>query len=134
VVRTAARALVRWRPALDRRLYAWQVGGFIHDAEVREPLVTQLYEQYRSARPAMWRLTDDLLGTVLSRRRRIPELRRFQPPVRVIFGTGDRYMNPRVARQFAALFPNSQLHLLDGAGHFVQVDQPQQVAALILDE
>jgi haloalkane dehalogenase len=71
---------------------------------------------------------------VLSRRRRIPELRRFDPPVRVIFGALDRSLNPRVARQFAALFPNSQLHLLDGAGHFVQVDQPQQVAALILDE
>jgi haloalkane dehalogenase len=134
VVRTAARAVVRWRPELDRRLYAWQVGGFIYDAEVRKPLVTQLYEQYRSARPAMWRLNDDLLGTVLCRPRRPPPLRRFQPPVRVIFGTGDRYMSPRVARRFAALFPNSQLHLLDGAGHFVQVDQPQRVAALILDE
>ncbi len=134
VVRTVARALVGWRPDLDRRLYAWQVGHFIHDAEVRGPLVAQLYEQFLPARPAFWRLNDDLLGTVLSRRRRIPELRRFDRPVRVIFGARDRDLNPRVARQFAALFPNSQLHLLDGAGHFVQVDQPQQVATLILGE
>jgi len=132
VVRVAARALVRRRPDLDRRLYAWQVGGFIHDAEVREPLVTQLYEQFLPARPAFWRLNDDLLGTVLTRRRRIPALRRFDPPVRVIFGARDRYLNPRVARQFAALFPNSELHLLDGAGHYVQVDQPQRVADLIV--
>jgi haloalkane dehalogenase len=69
---------------------------------------------------------------VLARRRRIPQLRRFAPPVRVIFGAGDRYLNPRVAANFAALFPNSELHLLDGAGHYVQVDQPQQVADLIL--
>jgi pimeloyl-ACP methyl ester carboxylesterase len=69
---------------------------------------------------------------VLARRRRIGELRRFGRPVRVIFGARDRYLNPRVARNFAALFPNSQLHLLDGARHYVQVDQPQQVAALIL--
>jgi haloalkane dehalogenase len=52
----------------------------------------------------------------------------------VIFGSRDRSLNPRVARQFADLFPNSQLHLLDDAGHFVQVDQPQQVAALMLGE
>jgi pimeloyl-ACP methyl ester carboxylesterase len=32
------------------------------------------------------------------------------------------------------LFPNSQLHLLDHAGHYVQVDQPEQVATLILGE
>jgi len=134
LVRSAARALVRWRPGLDRRLYAWQVGGFIADAAVRGPLVAQLYEQYRFARPAFWRLNDDLLTAVAAHRRRLPELRRFEPPVRVVFGTGDRYMNPRVARRFAALFPNSELHLLDDAGHYVQVDQPQQVAALILGE
>lgn len=71
---------------------------------------------------------------MFKRRRRIPELRRFQPPVRVIFGVRDRYLNPRVARQFAALFPNSELHLLDGAGHYVQVDQPEEVADLIAAE
>jgi pimeloyl-ACP methyl ester carboxylesterase len=52
----------------------------------------------------------------------------------VIFGARDRYLNPQVARSFAALFPNSQLHLLDDAGHYVQVDQPERVAALIVGE
>lgn len=132
VIRTAARALVPRRPDLDRRLYAWQVGGFIHAPEVRAHLVPRLYEQFLPARPAFWRLNDDLLTTVFTRRRRIPELRRFAPPVRVIFGARDRYLNPRVARNFATLFPNSELHLLDQAGHYVQVDQPQQVASLIL--
>jgi len=44
----------------------------------------------------------------------------------VIVGAGDRYLNPRVARQFATLFPSNELHLLDGAGHYVQVDQPRR--------
>src|SRR5215469_12099203 len=130
-IRAPARAIVRRWPELDRRLYAWQVGTFIQDPAIRELLVPQLYEQFLPARPAFWRLNDDLLGTVLTRRRRIPQLRRFAPPVRVIFGARDRTLNPRVAKNFAALFPHSELHLLDDAGHFVQVDQPRQVADLI---
>lgn len=132
LVRAAARAVIRRRPDLDRRLYTWQVGKFIQDAGLRDELVPRLYEEFTPARPAFWRLNDDLLGTVLSRRRRIPQLRRFPSPVRVIFGARDRYLSPRVARNFAALFPHSELHLLDGAGHYVQVDQPRQVADLIL--
>jgi pimeloyl-ACP methyl ester carboxylesterase len=58
-------------------------------------------------------------------------MKRFQPNVRVIFGGLDRSLNSRVAARFAALFPNSEMHLMSGAGHFVQVDQPQRVAQLM---
>jgi haloalkane dehalogenase len=71
---------------------------------------------------------------VAARWRRIGELRRFGRPVRVIFGARDRYLHPQVARNFAVLFPDSELHLLDDAGHYVQVDQPERVAALIMGE
>jgi pimeloyl-ACP methyl ester carboxylesterase len=134
VLRTVARALVRRRPDLEGRLFAWQVGRFIRDPDIRESFVAQLYAQFQPARPAFWSLNDDLLGTVLSRRRRIDDLRRFDPPVRVIFGADDRYLNPRVARRFAALFPHSEVHLLAGAGHYVQVDEPARVADLIMAE
>jgi haloalkane dehalogenase len=131
LIRNAARAIVLRRPDLDRRLYAWQVGKFIKDPALRAPLVTQLYEEFLPARPAFWRLNDDLMSAVLARRLRIPQMRRFEPPVRVIFGADDRYLNPRVAARFAALFPNAEMHLLSGAGHYVQVDQPQRVAELM---
>ncbi|MFJ9865901.1 alpha/beta fold hydrolase [Streptomyces sp. NPDC101165] len=131
LVRGAARAVVRRRPDLDRRLYAWQVGRFICDSEVREQYVARLYEQFPAARPAFWRLNDELLVAVFSRRRRLPELRTFEPPVRIVFGARDRYLNVRVARQFADLFPNSELRLLDDAGHFVQIDEPERVADAI---
>ena len=127
LVRNVARAVVRRRPDLDRRLYAWQVGAFVRD----QAFVSQLYADFPAARPAFWRLNDDLLGTVLNRRGRIGELRRFQPPVQVIFGARDRYLNARVARRFAALFPHSELHLLPNAGHYVQVDEPAAVAGLV---
>lgn len=134
VVRGVARAVVRRRPDLDRRLFTWQVGRFIRDRRIREPFVARLYQDFAAARPAFWRLNEDLLGTVLDRRRRLPELRRFTPPVRVVFGARDRYLNARVARRFAALFPGGELHLLGDAGHYVQVDEPARVAELILAE
>jgi len=134
LVRAIARAAVRRWPDLDRRLYAWQVGGFIRDPDVRQRLVTQLYDDFLPARPAFWRLNDDLLGTVLNRRRRIGALRRFVPPVRIVFGARDRYLNARVARRFADLFPHSELHLLPNAGHYVQVDEPARVADIITRE
>ncbi|HZD69655.1 MAG TPA: hypothetical protein VFA45_12305 [Actinomycetes bacterium] len=58
-------------------------------------------------------------------------MRRFARPVRIVFGERDPYLNKRVARRFHKLFPGSDLFLVPGR-HYVQVDQPQQVADLIL--
>ena len=108
------------------------MGRFIRDPDLRAQHVARLYEQFVAARPAFWRLNDDLLGAVLSRRRRIPQMRRFAPPVRIVFGARDRALNPRVAMNFAQLFPHSDVHLLPDAGHYVQVDDARQVAEHIL--
>ncbi|MCW3819192.1 alpha/beta hydrolase [Micromonospora sp. DR5-3] len=132
LLRVAARALAGQGSALARRLYRWQVGRFIRDDQRRATLVNRLYDDFTAAQPAFWRLNDDLLGTVLTRRRRLPDLRRFDRPVRVVFGAEDSSLNPRVARRFAELFPRADLHLLPGAGHFVQVDQPERIAELVL--
>jgi haloalkane dehalogenase len=37
-----------------------------------------------------------------------------------------------VARRFHQLLPTSELFVLPGARHYVQLDEPQQVAQLIL--
>ena len=62
----------------------------------------------------------------------IPQLRRFNRPVRIIFGDADPYLNKGVAQSFHELFPTSDLFLLPGARHYVQLDEPQKVAELIL--
>jgi haloalkane dehalogenase len=132
LLRNLGRGIARAWEFLDRKLYTWQVGRFIADASVRQELVPPLYQAFRPARPAFWALNNDLLGTTVSRTRRIPELRRFPKPVRIIFGDRDPYLNTGVARRFHRLFPASDLVLVAGARHYVQVDQPQQVASLIL--
>jgi pimeloyl-ACP methyl ester carboxylesterase len=59
-------------------------------------------------------------------------LKEFKRPVRIIFGDADPYLNEGVAERFHELFPTSELFLLPGARHFVQMDEPAEVARLIL--
>ena len=134
-LRTIAR-FVSGRFDLFRRMYWWQVGKrFIRSEEVREEFVPLLYEQFAatpSTKPAFFTLNNDLLGTVRSRAGAEPEMRAFRRPVRIIFGEADRSLNAGVARDFHEKFPNSELFLLPGARHFPQLDEPEEVARLIL--
>jgi pimeloyl-ACP methyl ester carboxylesterase len=131
VLRVLARAVARRFEGLDRRLYSWQIGRFVADPQVRSNLVPDFYKRFRPARPAFWRLNADLPGTVADRRRKVNRLRTFAPPVRIVFGADDPYLNVHVAREFARWFPTADLHLLTGARHYVQVDDPARVATLI---
>jgi haloalkane dehalogenase len=135
VLRNVAR-FVSGRFDLFRRLYWWQVGRrFIRSEEVRKEFVPLLYEQFAampSTKPAFFTLNNDLLGTVRSRAGAEPEMRAFRRPVRIIFGEADRSLNAGVARDFHEKFPMSELFLLPGARHFPQLDEPEEVARLIL--
>jgi haloalkane dehalogenase len=62
----------------------------------------------------------------------IPQLKEFRRPVRIIFGHADPYLNKGVAQQFHEVFATSDLFFLPGARHFVQMDEPKEVARLIL--
>jgi pimeloyl-ACP methyl ester carboxylesterase len=130
-VRRVARAGARLAPAVDRRLFHWQVGRFVVDAQARAELVPALYRDFVAARPAFWRLNADLLATLRERRRRVPDLARLPVPVSVVFGSRDAYLNPRVARELAGWFGVAPV-LVPDAGHYVQVDAPSVVAQHVL--
>jgi pimeloyl-ACP methyl ester carboxylesterase len=136
VVRSVARQVSMWfGGVLFRRLYRWQVGQFFRDSDVAARFIPQLYEQFTvnpSAHEAFFCLNRDLPSTLRSREAEIPRLHRFTRPVRVAFGAADPYLNQRVARRLHELLPTSELFLLPGARHYVQMDEPQQVARLIL--
>jgi haloalkane dehalogenase len=136
LVRNVARAV--WKafdPWLFRTFYRWQVGRFMREAADREEFLPLLYQQFAavpSAQGAFFRLNEDLLSTVRDRTKRIPQMQAFSRPVRIIFGASDPYLNVGVARRFHELFPTSELFLLPGAHHYVQIDEPEQVAHLLL--
>src|SRR5215203_6378291 len=135
VLRNVAR-FVSGRFDLFRKMYWWQVGRrFIRDEEVREEFVALFFEQFAatpSTKPAFFSLNADLWGTARSRSGAEPEMRAFGRPVRIIFGEADPYLNAGVARDFHEKFPNSDLFLLPTARHFPQLDEPEEVARLIL--
>jgi haloalkane dehalogenase len=136
VIRAVARPISRlFGDLVFRRMYRWQVGRFFRDPQVREQFLPLLYRQFTanpSAHEAFFGLNRDLRPTVAAGTAKVPRLRRFARPVRVVFGAADPYLNPRVARGFHELFSTSELFLLPDARHYVQLDEPGQVARLIL--
>lgn len=136
VVRGVARRVSRLGGGLVfRAMYRWQVGRFFRDAAVRQRYLPLLYRQFETeptAHRAFFALNEDLRPTLADRALRGADLRAFRRPVRIVFGAADPYLNVRVARGFHELFPGSDLQLLAGAGHFVQMDEPEAVARLIL--
>ena len=58
-------------------------------------------------------------------------LARLEVPVSIIFGESDRYLNPSLAAEIAGLFKDPAFHLVQGAAHWPQYDQPEIVAQLL---
>lgn len=111
-------------------LFDWQVGQFITTPRVRARMLSELWPSFAHSLPAFASLNRDLLPAVAANTARAPELQAFDKPVRIIFGARDRYLNAGIARSFHELLPTSDLFLLP-ARHYVQVDAPARVAALM---
>lgn len=60
-----------------------------------------------------------------------PALRRTHTPSLVIGGELDRLLPPALSRRIADALPNSELHLLEGAGHQLMLERPTEVADLL---
>jgi haloalkane dehalogenase len=136
VVRSIARPVSQmFGNFIFHRMFLWQVGKFFRDADVRDEFVPLLYRQFEvtpSARPAFFRLNEDLLPTIRSRSKMIPTLRDFKRPVRIIFGDADPYLNKAWRRAFTNSFQLPSCFLLPSARQYVQMDEPDEVARLIL--
>jgi pimeloyl-ACP methyl ester carboxylesterase len=136
LVRSVARPVSRmFGNLIFRRMFWWQVGKFFRDPKVRDEYLPLLYRQFDSTpstQPAFFGLNEDLPRTVRSGTENMQRLREFRRPVRIIFGAADPYLNRGVAAAFHQLFPSSDLFLLSGARHYVQMDEPGKVAELVL--
>ncbi|MGH7385176.1 MAG: alpha/beta fold hydrolase [Candidatus Rokuibacteriota bacterium] len=61
-----------------------------------------------------------------------PLLGGVQTEVLIVWGRGDRIVPVGVGEQYARALPKSRLSLVDGAGHFLDMEQPETLVKLIV--
>jgi haloalkane dehalogenase len=110
-----------------------QVSKFFTDDRARETFVPIFAHLAPGIRPAFFSSTSVLWDEVQQRAAQLPRLRQFTKPVHIIFGSKDPYLNPDVAAEFHRLFANGSLHMVSDAGHYLQLDRPEEVNRLILE-
>jgi haloalkane dehalogenase len=122
-------------PTVAGWLLAWQGRQFGGDEQVLQSLLTIVGPQFAgtpSTFPPFIGLTSDLHATVQANTRRMPDLKMFARPVRIIFGAEDPYLNPGVARSLHEALPTSDLALLPMKGHWPQLGGAPEVAQRML--
>jgi len=113
--------------------YQDQLAKFFYDEVQRDILMPVLTHQSLDIRNAFFQLNEVLDKESLQRSKNKQLLTEFEGEVKIIFGNEDPYLNSKVAKEFDRVFPNSSLFLIDQASHFVQLDKPEEVAKIILD-
>ncbi len=122
-------------PTVAGWLLAWQGRQFGGDEQLQQSLLSIVGPQFAgtpSTFPPFIGLTSDLPATLQATTRRMPDLKMFARPVRIIFGAEDPYLNPGVARSLHEALPTSDLWLLPKKGHWPQLDSAPEVAQILL--
>jgi haloalkane dehalogenase len=109
-----------------------QLARFFSNPTVRDAYIPIITHGSIHIRPAFFSATSVLWQELEARKALVPRLQQFKPPVHIIFGADDPYLNTGVAKDFQSLFSNSSLELIGQAGHYVQLDNADAVAAAML--
>lgn len=97
------------------------------------PIITQNFAQAPSAAPAFAQLVGGLFSQLGKNAMSLARLKEIEIPCSIIWGNADAYLNVGAAKEVAAAFRGASMHILD-AGHWVQLDLPEQVGRLMLSE
>jgi haloalkane dehalogenase len=95
------------------------------------PLIDANFRNQPSSGPAFAQMTGALLAEEEKNLARLPEVEAMDVPVQLIWGETDPYLNTGVAQDLLSHLHKGSLHTL-AAGHWVQLDAPEQVARLML--
>jgi haloalkane dehalogenase len=101
--------------------------------DVLAPIINNNFNFGRRAGsgPAFARMTAQVFEEVTRNTQRLPQLEALDLPVKLIWGDADLNLNTGVAEDFRSHLKRSSLHVIH-AGHWLQVDVPEQVAKLML--
>jgi haloalkane dehalogenase len=111
---------------------ASQLDKFFSNASARETYLPIVTHDAIHIRTAFFSSTSVLWPELNARQANVPRMQQFKKPVHIVFGADDPYLNSGVANEFKRYFQNSSLHMISGAGHYVQLDDPAAVGSMLL--
>jgi len=110
-----------------------QLSRHISHAGLRQFLLQNLiYADHKYA----WRVDLDILHQAMPELLSFPTSGTFEPytgPAMFIRAENSKYLLPEHNSVISALFPNAHVELIENAGHWVNVDQPERVLELLRD-
>jgi haloalkane dehalogenase len=121
-------------------LLAWQAQSFgealppsqrAHFEEFIAPLVADNFIKQPSSGPAFMQMAADFYEELGRNSARLPLAAALDLPVKIIWGVHDPYLTAALGEERASRFKNGSFHPIP-AGHWLQCDQPEQVAQELL--
>jgi pimeloyl-ACP methyl ester carboxylesterase len=104
-----------------------------HFEEFLGPLISKNFLDQPSSGPAFVQLAAQFFDAHIQNAKRLPELKTLDVPVKLIWGQFDPYITMAVAERRKSQLKRPSLTVVP-AGHWLQIDEPQQVATVMLSE
>jgi haloalkane dehalogenase len=121
-------------------LLKWQQQKFVaalpeaqkpHFTAFAGPLISDNFLVQPSSGPAFVQLAAQFFDTLTRNVQRLPELKLLDIPFKLIWGEFDPYISVAVAERRKSQLQHASLTLV-AAGHWLQIDEPEQVATAVL--
>lgn len=100
-------------------------------SEFLGPIIDGNFRNQPSSGPAFAQMTSQLFEELAKNTKRVNKMWALDIPVKLIWGETDPYLNYGIAKHLQLLLKRTSLHVLP-AGHWLQIDIPDQVAAVML--
>jgi haloalkane dehalogenase len=113
----------RFKSGVAKQLYE-----FMSTDVARQQFIPVFAQSAPAIRPAFFSSVSALWSEIEARENESSRMKNFTKPVRIVFGVDDPFLNRGVAKSFAELFRSSCTQLIGNANHYVQLDQPHEVA------
>lgn len=97
------------------------------------PVIDGNFRSIPSSGPAFAQMTGQFFAELARNTARIPKLEALDLDAKIIWGEHDPYINVGVAKHFHAHMRRASLHLVP-TGHWLQIDEPEMVATLMLQD
>ncbi|MGF1635777.1 MAG: alpha/beta fold hydrolase [Cyclobacteriaceae bacterium] len=117
-------------------VFKTQMKPFFNDEDIRQEYVSKFLPQFlekEHSKNALFKIIRQVPQDVKQNKEKLATLKGFQKPVKVIFGSTDKYLGVDLAREFASIFPNAKLHLVDKCNHYPQIEYPLLVTEILIE-